>query len=128
MLPGGRGTLVPRGGGASWRGGGGLPPNPKKSRSPGACACPGGCGFFAAFGNPAVGATPAAAGAAPEPSVGVVAAIGVSPLDCSRPTSRRGQTKSSARPAGGLSASPFTSVLAASASTAAGRDPGPPNS
>src|ERR1700722_5862192 len=130
MVPGGRGTPVPRDGGAAWRGGGaGLPPSPKKSRSPGARACPGGCGgFFAALGNPAVGVAPAAPGAALAPSLGVLAAIGVSPLDCSCPTSRRGQTKSSARPAGGLSASPFTRVLAASASTDAGRDPGPPRS
>ena len=41
--------------------------------------------------------------------------------------SRRGQAKSSARPAGGASGSPLTSVRAASASTAAGRDPGPPS-
>jgi hypothetical protein len=43
------------------------------------------------------------------------------------PISRRGQEKSSARPAGGASASPLTSVRAASASTAAGREPGPPS-
>ncbi len=58
---------------------------------------------------------------------GATLATGDSPLACSRPTSRRGQTKSSARPAGGASASPLTSVRAASASTAAGREPGPPS-
>ena len=42
------------------------------------------------------------------------------PLACSRPTSRRGQAKSSARPAGGVSGSPLTSVRAASASTRGG--------
>jgi hypothetical protein len=54
-------------------------------------------------------------------------ATGVSPLACSRPISRRGQAKSSARPAGGANASPLTSVRAASASTGAGRDPAPPS-
>ena len=58
---------------------------------------------------------------------GATDATGVSPLACSRPTSRRGQAKSSARPAGGASGSPLTSVRAASASTAAGREPGPPS-
>ena len=65
-------------------------------------------------------------GAVTAPS-GAVDATGGSPLACSRPTSRRGQTKSSARPAGGASGSPLTSVRAASASTAAGREPGPPS-
>ena len=54
-------------------------------------------------------------------------ADGVSPFVCSRPTSRRGQAKSSPRPAGGVSGSPSTRVRAASASTAAGREPGPPS-
>jgi len=54
-------------------------------------------------------------------------ADGVSPFACSRPTSRRGKAKSSARPAGGASGSPLTKVRAASASTAAGREPGPPS-
>jgi hypothetical protein len=47
-------------------------------------------------------------------------AMGASPFARSRPTSRRGQAKSSARPGGGVSASPLTRVRAASASTAAG--------
>jgi hypothetical protein len=54
-------------------------------------------------------------------------ATGVFPSACSRPISRRGQAQSSARPAGGASGSPLTSVRAASASIAAGRDPGPPS-
>ena len=54
-------------------------------------------------------------------------AIASSPLASSRPTSRRGHAKSSARPGGGVSASPLTSVRAASASTAAGLVPGPPS-
>jgi hypothetical protein len=54
-------------------------------------------------------------------------AEGGSPFACSRPTSRRGQEKSSARPAGGASGSPLTSVRAASGSTAAGRELGPPS-
>src|SRR5215211_438944 len=41
---------------------------------------------------------------------------GISPLACSRPSSRRGQAKSSARPAGGVSGSPLNSVRAASGS------------
>jgi len=59
-------------------------------------------------------------------AAGPTAATGLSPLAGSRPTSRRGQAKSSARPAGGASDSPLTSVRAASASTAAGREPAPP--
>ena len=54
-------------------------------------------------------------------------ATGGSPLAISRPTSRRGQAKSSARPAGGANGSPLTSVRTTSASTAAGREPGPPS-
>src|ERR1700730_6849092 len=54
-------------------------------------------------------------------------AIASSPLARSLPTSRRGQEKSSARPGGGVSASPLNSVRAASASTAAGLVPGPPS-
>ena len=97
-LPGGRSTF------------------PKKSRGAGALDWTG-RGFFG-FGG--------ALGAAAVPS-GETEADGVSPFACSRPTSRRGQAKSSARPAGGASGSPLTSVRAASASTAAGREPGPPS-
>ena len=56
------------------------------------------------------------------------AAPGTSLPGSSRPTSRRGQEESSTRPAGAASGSPFTNVRAASASTAAGRVPGPPSS
>ena len=95
-------------------------------RSPGPHAAPpiliGGrglvCSDFFGFGG-ALGAASAFSGDTD--------ADGVSPLACSRATSRRGQAKSSARPAGGVSGSPFTSVRAASASTAAGREPGPPS-
>src|SRR6185437_14072635 len=99
-------------------------------------AWPGAVGAVIRFGFCCDGEPADAAGLV---SAGVVAAIGVSglacslpgsfggSLACSRPTSRRGQTKSSARPAGGLSASPLTSVRAAKASTAAGREPGPPS-
>ena len=69
-------------------------PKPKKSRIDGvACAgCCGGGGFFgASFGGAIAAAAPGVPGAAAPPS-GVVAATGVSPLACSRPTSRRGQT------------------------------------
>src|SRR6267154_1799651 len=104
ILPGGRGTPGERGG-AGWRGPSAGWPN---------CAA---AGFFGFGGAPAAPAVPS----------GEAEAIGVSPLACSRPTSRRGQTKSSARPAGGASGSPLTSVRAASASTAAGREPGPPS-
>jgi hypothetical protein len=54
-------------------------------------------------------------------------ADGVSPFACSRTICRRGQAKSSARPAGGVSGSPLNSVRAASGSTTAGREPGPPS-
>ena len=107
-LPGGRGAVGARGGG--WRG---VAPKPKKFRNDGKP----GRSFFGFGGAP---------GATIVPS-GETEATGVSPLACSRPTSRRGQAKSSARPAGGASGSPLTSVRAASASTAAGRDPGPPS-
>src|SRR5258708_7463686 len=76
------------------------------------------CSDFFGFGD-ALGAASAFSGDTD--------ADGVSPLACSRPTSRRGQAKSSPRPAGGVSGSPLTSVRAASASTAAGREPGPPS-
>src|SRR5882672_4938732 len=113
-VPGGRGGPGARGGG-DWRG---ALPKPKNSRNAAGVPDWAGRSFFAGFGGPP--------GAATVPS-GEVDATGVSPLDCSRPTSRRGQTKSSARPAGGASGSPLTSVRAASASTAAGREPGPPS-
>src|SRR5712671_6318570 len=112
-VPGGRGGPGARSGGG-WRG---AFPKPKNSRNAGVPDWTG-RSLFAGFGGPP--------GAATVPS-GEVDATGVSPLACSRPTSRRGQTKSSARPAGGASGSPLTSVRAASASTAAGRDPGPPS-
>src|SRR6266705_2522347 len=112
-VPGGRGGPGARSGGG-WRG---AFPKPKNSRNAGLPDWTG-RSFFAGFGGPP--------GAATVPS-GEVDATGVSPLACSRPTSRRGQTKSSARPAGGASGSPLTSVRAASASTAAGREPGPPS-
>src|SRR3979490_1264758 len=54
-------------------------------------------------------------------------ATGFSPLTCSRLTSRRGQAKSSARPAGADKGSPVTKTRVASASIATGRDPGPPS-
>ena len=100
-LPGGRG--IPGGGfglrgpgaGVICRGAGCGEPKPKKSRNDGvACAgCYGATGGF--FGASLGGAIAAAAPGVPDalgllPS-GVVAAIGVSPLACSRPTSRRGQ-------------------------------------
>ena len=99
--------------------GGGDPRKPKKFLNPGGvgevdCAA---AGRFD-FGD---------AGGAPDVPSGETEATGVSPLACSRPISRRGQAKSSARPAGGVSGTPFTRVRATSASTAAGRDPGPPS-
>src|SRR5260370_40452420 len=88
-LPGGRGTLA--------GGGGGRCTFPKKSRGAGALDWAG-RGFFG-FG--------AALDAAAVP-LGKTDADGVSPFACSRPTSRRGQAKSSARPARGASGSPLT--------------------
>ena len=79
---------------------------------------------FSGFG----GATGAITGVMPSGSIAFRAATGVSPLTCSLPTSRRGQAKSSARPAGGASASPLTIVRATRGSIAAGREPGPPSS
>src|SRR5258707_4365370 len=82
-LPGGRSTF------------------PKKSRGAGALDWTG-RGFFG-FGG--------ALGAAAVPS-GETEADGGSPFACSRPTSRRGQAKSFARPAGGASGAPLSTVLA----------------
>src|SRR4051812_3918466 len=113
-LPGGRG-----GGGATRRCKG-APPTLEKSPNDGDVFDWIGRSFFG-FGGGGVAIT------AVTPSEDDVEAIGTSPLACSRPTSRRGQTKSSARPAGALNGSPLTSVRAASASTAAGREPGPPS-
>src|SRR5579863_4315836 len=126
-LAGGRGTLGPGaglgGGGCTCRGGGA--PKPNRFRNAGGAAGAGG-----GLGCPATGrlgfCDAAGAAAAGVPS-GETEATGVSPLACSRPTSRRGQAKSSARPAGAVSGWPFTRVRATSASTAAGRDPGPPS-
>jgi hypothetical protein len=75
------------------------------------------CSDFLGFGGGARAMTDLKASGGTE-------ATGVSPWAGSCPTSRRGQTKSSARPGGGASGSPFTSVRAANASTAAGREPG----
>ena len=60
------------------------------------------------------------------PTSGDANAIAGSPFTCSCPTSRRGQAKSSARPAGADKGSPLTNTRVASASFATGRDPGPP--
>src|SRR6476659_10213599 len=54
-------------------------------------------------------------------------ATGASPLIDSCLTSRRGQAKSSARPAGADKASPLSRTRAANASVATGRDPGAPS-
>src|ERR1700682_2293027 len=106
IVPGGRGGPGARGGG-DWRG---ALPKPKNSRNAGGPDWAGGS-FFAGFRG--------AAGAAAVPS-GEVDATGVSPLDCSRPTSRCGQTKSSARPAGGANGLPFTRVRGARAAARGG--------
>src|ERR1700733_9746228 len=114
-LPGGRG-----GGGAGRGRCAGDAPRPKKSPTEGAAA--GWIGrSFLGFGGGGVAITGVA------PPSGEAEATGVSPLACSRPTSRRGQAKSSARPAGGVSGSPFTRVRATSASTAPGSGAGPPS-
>jgi len=90
--PGGRGApgnIGARGGGP---GGRGAAPNPKKFRGAGAgggAAVCAGAGGFLSFGG-AAGAIAAAALSAG--AAGVVDATGVSPLDCSRPISRRGHT------------------------------------
>src|SRR5271168_2786983 len=120
---GGRGTAGPgaRGGGGPCRG---WPPRPKKFRSAGGAAWSGAPGWAAAGRFDFCAAV---GGVVPGVPSGETEATGVSPLACSRPTSRRGQAKSSARPAGAASGSPFTKVRATSASTAAGRDPGPPS-
>src|SRR3954453_7599471 len=57
---------------------------------------------------------------------GSAAAKGGSLLICSCPTSRCGQTKSSARPAGGGRGSPFVRGRAAKGSSGGGRGGGPP--
>jgi hypothetical protein len=75
-------------------------------------------GCFFGFGDAAC----AVAGALPPDD-----ATGASPLIRSSLTSRRGQAKSSARPAGADKASPLSKTRAASASVVTGRDPGAPS-
>jgi hypothetical protein len=86
--PGGRGGPGNIGARGAGPGGRGAAPNPKKFRGGGAAVCAGAGGFLT-FGG-AAGAIAAAALSAG--ADGVVDATGVSPLDCSRPISRRGHT------------------------------------
>src|ERR1700738_1919712 len=99
IVPGGRRTPGAARDGGGWRGGF---RKPKNSRIAGGPEWAGRSLFCCGFG--------AAPGAATVPS-GEADATGVSPLACSRPTSRRGPTKSSARPAGGARGSALTSRL-----------------
>ena len=88
-----------------------------------------GLGFGLGFGAAGAAVVGAPSGPVRLPALrvaGAMAATG-SPRACSRPTSRRGQAKSSARPAGADSGSPLTRVRDANGSAATGRTPGPPS-